>query len=69
LALLRVLVRIADSATGLIEDVDDDTGLGFVRDAYQQAFLSHWYGLASNVTAFPESRLLDVSHLGYPADK
>ncbi len=25
LALLRVLVRIADSATGLVEDVDDDT--------------------------------------------
>ncbi len=41
LALLRVLVRIADSATGLIEDVDDDTvavPLGLVALYWIRAF-------------------------------
>ncbi len=41
LALLRVLVRIADSATGLVEDVDDDTvavPLGLVALYWIRAF-------------------------------
>ena len=41
LALLRVLVRIADSATGLVEDVDDDTvavPLGLVALYWVRAF-------------------------------
>ena len=43
LALLRVLVRIADSATGLVEDVDDDTvavPLGLVALYWIRAFKS-----------------------------
>lgn len=56
LALLRVLVRIADSATGLVEDVDDDTvavPLGLVALYWIRAFKPL---IEQNVPQKPPSR-------------